>query len=103
MKIPDDYVKNCTRSPADTLPYCKAFAPHYPDSDWENYNCEYWDEKFVHYPSMENSALFVTTRLRKEKMVLNCDITKHDCEFEYDSISEKSYIAEIERFTVSLM
>lgn len=85
---------------AQDLPYCSQAQPTY--NGFANYQCIYWDEPYVLYPSVEQSAIFIDTRVSNETQSLdNCQFTENTCFFvDTEPPSPNFYIANIENFTL---
>jgi len=90
-------MKPSNATPANLLPYCLANASEY--NGFENYNCTYWDEDFVVFPSVEDRDIFCTTRVTMSQEALNCDLTDYRCQYSLLS-NVTQYIPDIERFTL---
>lgn len=88
--------------PASTLPYC-AQSGNAGINGGKTYPCIYWDEDYVLYPSIEATAMFITTRVSNTSQVQEdgCSMEDNTCTFvDAEPPSVPNYIANIENFTI---
>eukprot|EP01112_Ceratiomyxa_fruticulosa_P001531 TRINITY_DN1171_c0_g2_i2.p1 TRINITY_DN1171_c0_g2~~TRINITY_DN1171_c0_g2_i2.p1 ORF type:complete len:381 (-),score=42.48 TRINITY_DN1171_c0_g2_i2:41-1183(-) len=85
--------------PLDQMPYCWNSTHQYLNG-FPIYECIYWDEYFVTYPSVEEYSLFATTRVTVSNQTLNCSLFQSGCYFDDASPEATYYVADIEDFTL---
>lgn len=86
--------------PAESIPYCLQASPSL--NGFPNYECLYWDENFVVFPSLEPGAMFITTRVtnQSEELENGCSLSSNLCKYVLSEPSNNIYIADIEDFTL---
>lgn len=88
--------------PATTLPYCQQSGSQYYGGG-PTYQCIYWDEDYVLYPSVEATSMFITTRVSNTSQTQEngCSMDVNTCRFvDTEPASPPNYIANIENFTI---
>ncbi|GAM19547.1 hypothetical protein SAMD00019534_027220 [Acytostelium subglobosum LB1] len=85
-----------------TPPYCTS-SGNSTYNGYPTYECEYWDESLVLYPSTSDTSMFISTRVESEiqKTVNNCQFTSPTCTYATYNQS-LFYIPDIENFTIML-
>jgi len=103
LLAPENRTPPANRTAATLLPYCiqNSSTYEYNNIIYPNYECYYWDEEFVLYPDVEESDVFVTTRvtITNEQLPDNCSFTEPTCVYN-DTSSEIIYIDDPESFTI---
>jgi hypothetical protein len=95
-----------TRAEIDDMPYCSTETRRtLPwNSAVDKYDCLYWDENQVVYPPVEETAIFIATRVNitVQHLPKNCSgkMTSKYCQYDNDTLPETYYIADIENFTL---
>ncbi|KAH3757682.1 phosphoenolpyruvate synthase [Pelomyxa schiedti] len=91
---PDPYL------PPENITYClDSSLPSIHDKE----NCVYWDKYEVRFPSTEQNAILVTTRIdTKYEAIPGCSREEFECFFEDASDEYGAYIADVEHFLVSI-
>eukprot|EP00010_Vexillifera_abyssalis_P007202 CAMPEP_0201546620 /NCGR_PEP_ID=MMETSP0173_2-20130828/2915_1 /ASSEMBLY_ACC=CAM_ASM_000268 /TAXON_ID=218659 /ORGANISM="Vexillifera sp., Strain DIVA3 564/2" /LENGTH=436 /DNA_ID=CAMNT_0047955339 /DNA_START=60 /DNA_END=1370 /DNA_ORIENTATION=+ len=85
---------------ADSLPYCAQSGQSYYHG-FPTYECQYWDESFAVFPIVEETAMFISTRVTNETETLpdDCSLTVNTCNYELLH-NNTLFIANIEQFTL---
>jgi len=90
--------------PPSQLPYC--WLPNQTQyHNFPNLNCSYWDENFVVYPIVEQTAMFITTRVDISEQTLfppGCSLDDNTCTYQPSDDQQSIYIGNIEHFTLLL-
>eukprot|EP01089_Gocevia_fonbrunei_P006354 TRINITY_DN1699_c0_g1_i1.p1 TRINITY_DN1699_c0_g1~~TRINITY_DN1699_c0_g1_i1.p1 ORF type:complete len:391 (-),score=50.34 TRINITY_DN1699_c0_g1_i1:72-1244(-) len=102
VSLQSPQTKGLLPPPPEDIPYCLT-GNHTSYNGFETFQCLYWDENLAVYPIVEQTAMFVTTRVTISEQNLEptgCEMSDNHCHYVVNGTAIDYFIASIEKFTL---